>query len=317
MVRVLALSSSLLLAFGAFSGCDLVKSGDEGNLEFELVSTDRVVPFAFGTPLASGLSVDVKVYVAGGDRTPASINLAQPTDQSVAVVTGTNSDRFTLLGKTAGGTKVELVSASGNDSFDLTVSAISEITLLQPGRVLVPLTPPVRVAQGGTARFPFTLKSSDGRQLVGYGQLPIDVTPESAAQAVDTDSTGLLSVLFSELGAVTLTPSVGGGAVEVTVVAATDITGLDFAAPDAGATRTVEVGKTTALALEAENDLAEPVVGLTGLVTVTTSTPSVCSVAQSEILGDAVFQVTGLAAGTCEVEAGLGELSATASVTVQ
>ncbi|TNF36618.1 MAG: hypothetical protein EP329_05010 [Deltaproteobacteria bacterium] len=316
MVRALALSCSLALTLTAVAGCDLVKTGDAGNLEFELVSTDRLVPFAFGTPLATGMSVDVKVYVADGTRTPAKINLAQPNDQTVAVVTGTSDGRFTLRAKVAGGTKVELVSAAGNDSFDLSVSDISKIVLLHPGRALVPQTPPVRVAQGGTARFPFTLQSADARQLVGYGALPVEVAPSTAAAAVTTDSTGLLSVDFDETGTVTLTP-LGADPIEVTVVPATDITVLDFSAPDAGATRTVAVGQTTALVVEADNDLGEAILGLTGLGTTTTTTPEICTVAQAPLLGDAVFQVTGLKAGTCEVKAEYGALTASASVEVQ
>jgi len=228
MTRALFPLLSALLILPALAGCDLVKSGDEGNLEFELVSSDRVVPFAFGTPLAAGLSADVQVYVAGGDRLPAKVNLAQPTDQTIAVVTATQEGRFTLKAKQVGTTKVEVVSAAGNDSFDLAVNALARVTLLQPGRALVPESPPVRVAQGGTARFPFTLTDSNARQLIGYGPLPVEVAPAAAAAAATTTSAGLLSVDFMEPGDVTLTP-LGADPLTVTVVPVSDITRLAFA----------------------------------------------------------------------------------------
>ncbi|PKN58428.1 MAG: hypothetical protein CVU56_06065 [Deltaproteobacteria bacterium HGW-Deltaproteobacteria-14] len=316
MTRALFPLLSALLILPALAGCDLVKSGDEGNLEFELVSSDRVVPFAFGTPLAAGLSADVQVYVAGGDRLPAKVNLAQPTDQTIAVVTATQEGRFTLKAKQVGTTKVEVVSAAGNDSFDLAVNALARVTLLQPGRALVPESPPVRVAQGGTARFPFTLTDSNARQLIGYGPLPVEVAPAAAAAAATTTSAGLLSVDFMEPGDVTLTP-LGADPLTVTVVPVSDITRLAFARADGSPTPSVASGGATTVIVEADNDAVEAILGLTGLVTVTTTTPTHCSVAQSAVLGDAVYQVTGLAAGTCEISATLGALSAATTVEVQ
>ena len=316
MARALITLLSALLIIPAFAGCDLVKAGDEGNLEFELVSSDRLVPFAFGTPLAAGLSADVLVYVAGGDRVAAKVNLAQPNDQTIAVVTATQEGQFTLKAKQVGTTKVEVVSAAGNDSFDLAVNAIAKVTLLHPGRVLVPQSPPIRVAQGGRARFPFTLTDSNARQLIGYGPLPVDLAPTTAATAITTASTGMLSVDFTETGDVTLTP-LGATPLTVTVVPVSDITQLAFAREDSAATAAVASGAVTTLVVQADNDAAEAILGLTGLVTVATSTPTICSLAQSAVLGDAVYQVTGLAAGTCEISATLGALSATTTVEVQ
>jgi len=304
---------ALLLVSG--TGCDTVTAGNQGTLEFEFVSSDRLIPVSFGTPLAAGFKVEVNVFVVGGTRVPAKISLAQPADQTIARVPASTDHSFTLEGRRAGTTSVDVVSAAGNDSFDLAVNDLAKVNLLYPSAVLVPASPPVSVAQGGSAHFPFTLLDSDARQLIGYGALPVDIAPTTAAHTAASDSAGLLTVAFSDLGAVTLTP-LGANALDVTVVPVSDITALSFTATDTSAAA-IDVGKVTTVVVDGRNEANERILGLTGLVTVSTSTPAVCSVAQSVVLGDAVYQVTGLTAGSCAIAAALGALTATTSVEVR
>ena len=308
-----------LLALLALPACDVLQTGLEDTLAFEYVSTDRLIPIAFATPIAAGLSVDVKVYLADGDRVPATISLARSTDQDVVRVTATEPHGFTLTALRAGTAEVEVVSAAGNDHFALTVADLGRVDLTYPGPSLAPATPPVRIAQGGTARFGFTLKDASARLLVGYGALPVTIAPTSAATEVAGRSTGQWSARFDSLGLVTLAP-LGGAPLEVTVVPAADITSLALAvgtASPGAAPEPIQVGATTSLLVEATTDLAERVLGLSGVVSVATLTPEVCGLEAAPLYGDAAYRLVGLTRGVCEVRADLGGLATTATLEVR
>lgn len=306
--RAVAPIAALALCAVASAGCDALQSGNEDKLAFEFVTTDRLLPVSFGTPLATGLSIDVAVYVAGTARTPATLTLAQSRDQAVARVTATDGNRFTLNARRAGTSLIETVSPAGNDTFDLAVVDIARVDLAYPGKLLSPATPPVSVLLGGTARFGVTLKAADDRLLVGYGAFPVTLSPETAAAAVATESTGHYAVRFDEAGAVTLSPE-GGDALEVTVVPLDAVDALNVTLT--GEATIFSVGERSAILVDARDEFNQPIFGLTGVLAVTTTTPSVCTVSQSHLLDDAAFELLGIAPGVCSVTATLGAFTET------
>jgi len=319
MTRLPARLAPLLLVATTLPACDVLQTGAENTLAFEFVSSDRLVPLSFSTPLAVGLSVDVKVYLAGENRVPASISLVQPDDQTVARVTSLGASGFTVIGRQAGTTPVSIVSAAGNDAFQLTVATLDKIVLTYPNAVLAPATPPVHVAEGGTAHFGFTLLDASGRTLIGYGALPLTFTPSDRATQVPGTSTGLVALHFESAGDVTITPP-NATALDVTVVPASDITSLTLTAgtQDAATAATaINVGAETAVFVDARNDLAERIFGVDGVVTVVSDTPALCEVGHAPLFGDTAWRVTGLDRGTCRVSATLGALVAEAQMEIQ
>lgn len=309
MRRTLLIAASLTAV--AATGCDALQSGDQDKLAFEFVTTDRLLPVSFNTPLATGLSVEVAVYAAGTNRSPAPLSLAQSRDQSVARVTATADNRFTLNARRAGSSQIEAVSSAGNDTFDLAVVDIARVDLAHPGKLLSPETPPVSVLLGGTARFGVTLRGADDQLLIGYGAFPVTLAPPTAATPVTTESTSHYAVRFDETGVVTLAPE-GGDALEVTVVPLDAVDTLSVALThDTGL---VSVGEHTALLVDARDEFNQRILGLTGVLSVTTTTPGVCTVTQSHLLDDAAYEVLGIAPGVCTVSVSLDDLTETAEV---
>ncbi len=316
-MRILVLaqvaSSMALLAISSPLGaCDALESGRLDNLEFRFDADDRLIPASFGTPLATGLKIDVLAFEAGSSgKAPVTVSLAHSRNQGVARVPEYAGNRVTLSGRAPGSAEIEITAAAGNDYFDVTVADIAKLTLSYPGVLLLPESPPVRVVQGGVARFGVDLKDDQGRGLIGYGAFPVTITPATAGAARASTDVAHLSVEFAELGAVTLSP-LGADDLEVTVVPATDVASVTIEIIET----TTAVGGTALAVVRGATTDGDIVVGLSELATVTSETPQVCTVKEAPKLGDAVFTVTAAAAGECQLTATFEALTATDSTTI-
>ncbi|MCA9518449.1 MAG: hypothetical protein KC635_26120 [Myxococcales bacterium] len=312
MRRMFALTLAAA-ALAPLTACDTLQTGTESNFSFKLDTDDRLFPAPFNTPIAAGFSVDVETYLASDTSKTAEIVLAQSLDQSIARVTGTTGNRFTVEGRQAGTATIEVKGPGGGDTVDMSVAELAKVKLTYPGLLLVPASPPIYVAEGGTAYFGVTLMDATSRTLVGYGQFPVTITPSSAGAAKASTDVAHLAVTFTETGAVTLEP-LGESALEVTVVPVTDIATLAF---EVSAAQAITVNGSGLVVVRGEKDDASKVFGLSNLATVTATTPDTCRVEASPRLGDAVYTVYGKASGACALTATLGALSADATVTIQ
>jgi len=303
------------LAIVSLGACDALRTGKDEKLAFQLDADDRIIPASFNTPLAVGFRVDVLTFAADSGRTPVTVAIAQSKSGAIARVTGTSGNRITLEGRAAGRAEIEVTSSAGNDAFDINVAEVASATLAYPGLLLVPATPPVWIVEGGTARFGVSLRDAQNRLLIGYGDFPVTIEPADA-DVLPTQDVAHLAVRFTAPGTFELTP-LGGASLEVEVVAASVIDTLALETGLDGGASSLERGKTTVAVARGLTEHGDTVLGLSGLVTVTTLTPIVCTVEESPRLGDAVFIVRGAGAGICELQATLGGHVATATLTVE
>lgn len=193
---------------------------------------------------------------------------------------------------------------------DITVADIAKVRLAPPSGA----TPPVNVVRGGVVRFGMTRREAGGAEIVGYGTVPVEVAPVTAGAAVPASkSVGLFDARFSQAGNATLTGK-GAGAIAVTVVPASDIAAL---AITVDAATGISRGAKTNVSVTATNATGDDLFGLSEVVALTSSTPNVCTLVQVKDAGDEVFSLTGRSAGSCELTATVGAVSAAATVTVQ
>lgn len=313
MRRILTSLSLIVAATAGLLGCDTLQTGSTSTFSFKLDTDDRLFPAPFDTPIAAGFKVDVAAFLATDTTKPAELTLVQSQTPSVARVTASSGNRFTVEGRQAGSAIMEVKGPGGGDTVEMQVAELAKVKLSYPGLLLVPASPPVFVAQGGTANFGVALSSATSVPLIGYGQFPVTIAPASAGLAKPSTDVAHLAVTFTETGAVTLEP-LGEAALNVTVVPVADITTIAF---EVSAAQAIKVNGSGLVVLRGEMADASKVFGLTGLATVTTSTPDICRLEASPHLGDAVYTVYGKASGSCALAATLDTLTATATATIQ
>jgi len=308
-VRSLILPTLTAASFGA---CDQVAEGKNELVAFGFDAESALIPAAFSTHLAKGLSVGVRVYASEDDKTAVSVIDAGSANASIAEVRSTLGNLITLDAIAAGTAEIQVTVAAGEDAFDVTVDELAKVDLNYPGRLLVPDSPTPLGIQGGTARFIMTLKNASDKNLVGFGAVPVTVAPTSGATAVARDI-GYLEVTFNVPGTVTLTGQ-GDAALTMEVVPQSDLTALEWTGLDIA---NLPVGQKSVSILRGVVADGDKVVGVASVASVTTSDTSVCTIAPSPSLGEGLFTLTGVAAGECQVSATLGALAARQTVTIQ
>ncbi|MFT7581292.1 MAG: hypothetical protein ACI9MR_002967 [Myxococcota bacterium] len=306
MRRILMVFAALALGAG---GCDVTAAGVNETLSFRFDTDDRVFPVAFSTPIAVGYRADVIVSNKNGAN--GAVTAASSSDSAIIGVVGTAGSRVTLSAAAAGTADLIVASGALMDRVGVEAGEVATYDLRYPGFFLVPEQPPVRLAQGGSARFGLTLKDAGGRLLIGYGAFPVVLSPSTAGVVDASDAVAHVTVRFSELGVADVTIE-GDDALTVEVVAPSDITDLTFEGElDLLQDAPGVVGLRGALAG------GERVVGLAGLVTVESLTESVCEVQASPVLGDGAYAVDAKEPGTCELLATLGDTTGTIALTVR
>jgi len=298
---------SLAIALAALTACDPTVAGKNDVLRFRYDADDSFLPSAFATPLGTGLAARVEVFVdpeGGGtsDQVAAPVIDANSSDEAVVDVVATTGNTITLLAKSAGLAEVTVQTASGSDAFDVRVVDVARVDLQHPG-VLVSDNPPSRGIVGGTARFLVALKDGGNDPVVGFGALPVTVTPPNAAVVLDSEEIGFVPVRFSVAGAATLAAQ-GDEPLDLDIVADADVISLELKGPDA--VSSLKVDGELAAVLRGVTAAGDKVVGVASLASVTSSDSGVCTISPSPQLGEGAYLIKARAAGTCRVEATLG-----------
>jgi hypothetical protein len=308
--RTLIAALTLPALLSTAPGCELAQAGEEGRLSFRLDAASGAVPLPFGTPLAVGLDVDVRVEAA--DATAGNVNLTGATSEApdVVEVVGESGTRLTLRALRAGSAHIRVSSSLGEDGFTVTAADIAAVELKAPG-ILVPDNPASALIAGGTARVFVTLKDAVGRPLAAGGVPPITVTPEGAGAALPSEEPGFVRVRADTPGTLTMTPE-RGESLTLEVIASDAVTGLDLRGAGLG---TLRVGATVPIGLRGTTDAAQTVVGLADDAALT-GTPGVCSVAERPNLGEGVFEIRAEAAGACTVSATFGALTTSSQIEI-
>lgn len=308
---LIVLCCTLLVA--AEIACDTVAEGKNDLVAFQFDADTALIPAAFNTPVAAGTRAGVLVVKGKNDSTPVSVVDATSSNPAVIEVNSTAGNLITLVGVAAGTAEITVQTVDGEDAFDVSVDTIAKVDLNLPGTI-APDNPPSKGLQGGTARFAMSLKNAAGKDLIGYGEVPVTVAPDGAATLAATQEVGGLSLTFATPGALTVTGQ-GDDALTVDVIASADLTGLTW--KGFAEVPTLPVGGKTVGILRGANADGDTVVGAASLANVTTGDSAICSITANPRLGEGVFTLTAKAKGECQVIASLGALFGRATITVQ
>ncbi len=303
--------SIVFLSLPLLSACELKPvSGENEVLSFRYNADEQAIPLALSTPIAVDLFATVEVYGPEGVSQPANVVNATSSASDIAEVVATTGNTLTIEARASGVADITVETALGEDIFEITTGALGKVDLSHPG-VLVSDNPASKAVAGGSARFFAVLKDSANGALVGFGSLPIEVSPANSATILDNEELGTVLVRFPTEGTVTLTGS-GDEPLTVEVIPTTDLVDLTFG----GASQSVQNGQVGALKLRGLTADASTVVGVASLAAVTTSTPDKCDVLPNPKLGEGVYKVITKELGDCLVTASLGALSAQTTITI-
>lgn len=153
LLVALVAAGSLLSSFG----CEVAKTGEEGNLKFSYTADDRLIPPTFNRPVATGMRVEVQVTDADTNEavTIVSANSDRP---SVLTVPQKSGSRLTIAGEGAGEAKIAVtVTGSVSDTIAVNVADIDEVVLRNPGPLLTPVVGTPAVITNADVPFGMTL----------------------------------------------------------------------------------------------------------------------------------------------------------------
>ena len=131
----------------------------------------------------------------------------------------------------------------------------------------------------------------------------MDVDPVSAGARVDSEDTAHVVFRFTEAGQVHLRPF-NATALEVNVVAPTDVTAIEFKPPGgSGDPADIKMDSRGWTWLSGTTSDGTSVVGLAGIANVTSQTIAVCNVEPEIVLGDGVYRINPVGVGDCTIRA--------------
>ena len=302
-------------AVGLAAGCDLRVEGDEGELFFEY---DAEGLHSFRRAVAVGSRADVAVSLDEEGDEPAEVSAVTFEVPDVFDLIETEGHRFTLEGLEVGETRVTVDAADRSDRITMEAAAVASVELRVPNPFTVNDGASVAFLEGGTARVPATLEDEGGSRLTGYGLPGFTADPEAAATfaGFETQDPNFLHVTFAEAGPVALDHEHLEAPFEVEVVPTSEVASLSWT--DFGTTGDgISVGESTLLLLVAMLDDEETrLYGTDGAAALEVTPSEVCALAHSRLWGDSTWELEGLSAGDCTVEATLGEETAIYEVTV-
>lgn len=299
-----------LIAAGCGRGPE---SGEHGRLSFRWLLVDAPGPRDFRLAMARGFRMDVAVE-RGGARVP--VTSAVPRDRSLLAVTNVREDAFTIEAQRPSNSLVDVSAGGVADAASFIVVELKRVRLDPPaatGRA-----PYERFAflRGGTALFGMQLLGLDDRPLVGWGTVPVTITPPRTATALLSVMTDHLAVQFDDYGHAVIAP-LGSPSLSGDVVDPSHITGLSLAALGPVSSISQAAGAPVVhLVLEAKLDDGRDGVGLDGLAMVESRNPSVCGVAIAPVMGNGVYAVRAVAPGSCLVVANIGTMAARSMISI-
>lgn len=297
---------ALALGLGVMStaGCEVAKTGEDGNLKFQFTADDRIVPPTFNRAVAKGLRVVVKVSDATTNAA-VTVSTANSDNTSVLRVPQKSGSRITLEGRGVGTASLSVRTTAGvTDSVSVEVADIDSVTLTNPGPLLKPVEGIASLVVGADVPFPMTIKDAAGRSLVGFGDIPLVIEPSSAGSRVESDDIGHVVLRFTEVGTAMLRPQ-NGTPMPINVVDVADVATIELGPLLGTDIADVKLSGTGWFALSGTTAGGARAVGLADVAMVTSESIAVCKLALAPNLGDGVFTVEPLAVGDCTLKATL------------
>ena len=283
-------------------GCDFAATGVKGNFSFQYT------PYtwhSFNTPLAVGAKADVTVSFDDGGGLVKDVSCST-SDSSVVSVTVRGGGLLTLEGRKAGIVEITCAGGDLDDAISVEARDVASVEISPPDKDSLGVTDPYVVAQGGRAQYSFTLYDSTSRTLMGYD---LDgFTADSGATVAWTHSLDYVEVTYAELGVTEVDHPLAVQPASVQVVDPATVVTLAWTAL---VPTEMTVGAAIIGVPDARDGNNQSVLGLHGLMVVTSKTPAVCSITEGSwgVFLNA-YVISGLAAGTCTLGLELGDVSA-------
>lgn len=307
MNKVMMWTAAAALGMGTLA-CESTITGKSGNLQFSYATVDDFMDF--NKPIAVGARLDLKVAEVG-TRNTVLLESADSDKPDVLAIHQYANDTVVLEGKSAGQAEISVTAKvpSGDvveDGVDFQV-AVPEVLKMKhhcsgevEGHYLV----------DHEVWIPFDMELSNGRAVIGYGYHPIDIEPAGAAQldATTKDQRHFRLKLADQVQTITLSSQIDAANLILNVIEDTQIDGVISAT--SGSVTTTVGGTSFLRVLPTIGE--KPVCQANTPLTLTTSTPDVCTVSASvppEELSIGVFNergyisITGVNPGTCEITA--------------
>lgn len=237
------------------------------------------------------------------DVSQVAINSVFGNDDDV-VVAQVEDGRITLRGVRPGATTITVETAGkGTRTLSVQVAEPARITIVHP--LAAALHEKAVYLKGGLTRMRIDRRDSTDRLLAGKtAGLPVHVTPPGGARLMqDTDDVGLIDVELLTEGKFALHP-LGGRPWPLEVVDADSIDNVELLRFDGRAQvepmAALTAGNRQSVVLVARNREDKVVFGTIGTLSLTSTTPEVCTVESLEKWqGDGAFAVNTKAVGDC------------------
>lgn len=321
-VAVLALASvTALVVWGCLPA---ETEGKSGNFSFAYVMPDSIAGTGLSTPIAVGARMDLNVFENDGNRTPVTVGSATTANTAVLDVVDTGGDVVTVEAKSAGTTELTVSASGGSDSVDLLTAELGSASLTLPRLLGNPDEADVVFLVGGTSTWGLRLEDGSGNKLVGYGLDVVSFNPESSGGVVASQDVEHVKIRIDAAGSVGVQPS-NGQEIVVEAVDPSEVTELTIDDGDNDPSNPLpELGVEQQKILFVSTALSDGRrgIGIDGVVNLVSGSPDVCDVSLDigsdflEQLTDDSFLVTAKTAGECQINATLGSLSATVSMTI-
>ncbi|MEN0067356.1 MAG: hypothetical protein AAGA48_34820 [Myxococcota bacterium] len=291
------------IALTALTGCESALTGNEGNFQFSYEADDRVNDF--NKPLAVGASLDLEVRDVGA-RQPVTLSAADFAEAGVLEVSTFADQNITITGVGEGTALLEVEGTTANgqtltDSVNLQ-SRIPEVLELRhtcsDGAEAAYLT-------NARAYVPFELEMSNGQPVIGYGYYPLDDVTGVTVNRSDSNQTHIALDAGGTSATVTLSSTIDDTTLDVVLVSEAEIDGITE--PIAWVIEDIDVGDTNPFYV-LPTAMGRTICQANVTKTVVSSTPEICTIRERDPVpgsGDGTFEfgwfdVTGVAAGTCE-----------------
>lgn len=285
------------------AACTSSLTGNEGNLTFTYLADDRLTDF--NKPVAVGAFLDLDVWEVG-TLAPVDLTAASFDDEAVLAVDSFAGNRIVIEGMGDGGAllSVEATTLEGEaltDSVNMLASTPEVLRLAHTCEV------------GATAGYlagqqvgvPFEMEMSNGQPVIGYGYYPVTPSSEGVTLLPDESDQQWLALQVGDAeGTVDLVSSIDATTLTLQVWLPASIDGVQEPIPFV--VEDIDVGDSNAFFVR-PMAAGLPVCQADVAVTVTSDTPEICTVQDTEPVAGSDggeheygwFEVTGVAQGTC------------------
>ncbi|WP_168210710.1 Ig-like domain-containing protein [Persicimonas caeni] len=180
---VSVLAASLLFASFTLTGCFSRLTGNEGQFTFGYLTDVQIENF--NKPIAPGARLDLVAFENGSDDKQYRVVEATSSNPKVLTVASVNGRHAVLEGVAPGSARITMTvrRADGTTLEDSVFMSVAKPTALELAHTCAD-TPKAAYVASDNLTVPFALHAEDGRAVVGYRYVPVDVEPKGALKFV-------------------------------------------------------------------------------------------------------------------------------------